>query len=69
MRRRDAQAIIFCAACVTAVFTVSFALSRSLVVSLPLTAACAAFVLTRPRIKRVRKRLRGAPDWSGYYKD
>ena len=44
-------------------------LIRNVVASLGLTGAYAAIVFTRPRMLRVFRRLRGSPDWSGYYKN
>jgi len=69
MRPRDARAIGFCAGTIIALAALSFALTQNYVVALGLTGAYAAFVLTRPRMLRVYRRLRGEPDWGGYFKD
>jgi hypothetical protein len=67
MRRRDARAIAFCIVTSLVVFFGSLLLFREIVASLVLVAAYAIFVFTRPRMRRIRSRLRGDPDWSGYY--
>ena len=54
---------------IIALAALSFALTQNYVVALGLTGAYAAFVLTRPRMLRVYRRLRGEPDWGGYFKD
>ena len=69
MRSRDARAIAFCIVTITLMAGVSLALSQSYVVALGLTAAYAAFVLSRPRMQRVYRRLRGEPDWGSYFKN
>lgn len=67
MRARDVRAIAFCSVSMLALLLGSLMLLRSLVVSLALTAAYGAVVLTRPRMIRVWRRLNGEPDWSGYF--
>jgi len=69
MRPRDARALAFCAVTILGLAALSFALSQSYIVTLGLTGAYAAFVLTRPRMLRVYRRLRGEPDWGGYFRD
>jgi len=69
MRPRDARAIAFCAVTILALLVVAYVLSESVLLSLGLAAAYAALVLTRPRMQRVFRRLRGDPDWSGYFKN
>ena len=69
MRPRDARALAFCAFTILALAAVSFALSQDYLVAGGLTMAYAAFILTRPRMLRVYRRLRGEPDWGGYFKD
>ena len=69
MRPRDVRALAFCAVTILALAAVSFALTQSYLVALGLTGAYAAFVLTRPRMQRVFRRLRGEPDWGGYFRD
>ena len=67
MRARDVRAISFCAGATAVLFGGSLALLHSLVASLALTVACDAWLLTRPRMLRVYRRLRGDPGWSGYF--
>jgi hypothetical protein len=69
MRRRDARAIFFCVTTTMAVLVISYLALLSYLVSLTLTGAWAAFVLTRPRMQRVFRRLRGEPDWSDYFEN
>ncbi|HEY8615172.1 hypothetical protein [Phenylobacterium sp.] len=69
MRARDLRAILFCAATTVLLFAVSGLAFRNWLVTLALTGAWAAFVLTRPRMLRVMRRLRGEPDWGGYFKN
>lgn len=69
MRARDARAIAFCVTAAILTFAVSWAALHNTLVSLALTAALAAFLATRPRMQRVIHRLRGDPDWSGYFKN
>jgi hypothetical protein len=67
MRARDIRAIAFCAITIVIVAAGTMILLHSYLVSLALAAACAAWLLTRSRMGRVFRRLRGEPDWSGYY--
>jgi hypothetical protein len=67
MRARDIRAIGFCVITTTALFAVSLLLLHSYLAALGLTAAYAAWILTRPRMTRLLHRLRGDPDWSGYF--
>ncbi len=69
MRRRDVRAILFCVVSAAVVFAVSYLLFTDWMVSALLLAAYLVFVLTRPRMRRVRSRLRGDPDWSHYIQD
>lgn len=69
MRPRDARALAFCAVTILGLAATTFALSQSYVVALGLAGAYGAFILTRPRMLRVYRRLRGEPDWGGYFKD
>lgn len=59
MRGRDVRAIIFCVAVIAVVFGVSMALFHSWIGALALAAAAAAWVLTRPRMIRVFRRMTG----------
>jgi len=69
MRPRDVRAIAFCALTILGLAALSFVISQNYGVALGLTAAYAIFVLTRPRMLRVYRRLRGEPDWGGYFKN
>jgi hypothetical protein len=69
MRARDLRAIAFCAVTTLAVLAVCFLATKNYLASVGLAAAYAAVVFTRPRMLRVFRRLRGDPDWSGYYKN
>ena len=69
MRPRDLRAIAFCTVTIAGLGALSLLVSQSYLVAAGLTAAYAAFVLTRPRMLRVYRRLRGEPDWGGYFKD
>lgn len=67
MRPRDVRAIVFCGASTLALLSGSQLLLHNAIFSLALSAAYAAWMLTRPRMMRVYRRLRGDPDWSGYF--
>ena len=67
MRARDARAISFCGVTTVALLGGSWLLLHNPLVSVALTAAYDAWLLTRPRMIRVIRRLRGEPDWSGYF--
>ena len=67
MRARDVRAIAFCTVTTLLLLAVSWLLSRNYIVTLALTGGYAAWLLTRPRMQRVISRLRGDPDWSGYF--
>jgi uncharacterized membrane protein YfcA len=69
MRARDVRAIAFCVTAAILTFVVSYVLLQNTLVSLALTAALGAWLATRPRMQRVFHRLRGDPDWSGYFKN
>jgi hypothetical protein len=69
MRSRDVRALAFCAVTIVGVAGLTLALSQTYLVTLGLTGAYAVFILTRPRMLRVYRRLRGEPDWGGYFKD
>jgi hypothetical protein len=71
MRRRDATAIAFCAITITGLLVASLLLLDNDLVAAAITLAYAAWVLTRPRMIRVMRRLRGEPtsSWSAYYRD
>ena len=67
MRARDVRAIAFCSITTVLLLAVTWVLLANPVVSLALTGGYAAWLLTRPRMQRVFSRLRGDPDWSGYF--
>jgi len=69
MRGRDVRAILFCVATTILLFVVSFLLFHNFIVTLALVAGYDAWLLTRPRMQRVFRRLRGDADWSGYFKN
>ena len=67
MRARDVRAITFSIVSILGLAVGAMLTSHSLLVSLPLTAAYGAWLLSRPRMLRVCRRLRGEADWSGYF--
>ena len=67
MRARDVRAIAFSVATTLGLFGGAALLTGNFLVSLALTAAYDAWLLTRPRMLRVLRRLRGEPDWGGYF--
>ncbi len=69
MRARDARAIIFCVVTVLALFAAVYLTSRNYLAAVALALAYGAWIMTRARMLRVLRRLRGEADWSGYYKD
>jgi hypothetical protein len=69
MRARDVRAIAFWIASSIVLVFGAYLLSRSVLVSAALVGAYNAWLLTRPRARRVVGRLRGDIDWSGYYQD
>jgi hypothetical protein len=70
MRSRDVRAIIFLFATSLAVFGMSWLAAHKLIVACALTAAYDVWLLTRPRMRRVVRRLRGETvDFTSYYQD
>jgi hypothetical protein len=67
MRARDVRAITFCATTILIVPVATQLLVDDILATAALTLAYSALVLTRPRMLRVYRRLRGAPDWSAYF--
>jgi hypothetical protein len=63
------RAIAFCIATTVVLLVAAFLWLGSYPKALMITAAYDAFILTRPRMLRVFRRLRGEPDWGGYYKN
>lgn len=47
--------------------TVTFLLVDNFLVLIGIVGAYNVWILTRPRMVRVFRRLRGIPDWSGYF--
>ena len=70
MRERDVQALAFCALTTLVLLAILLAVSRNLLVACALTAAYDAWLLTRPRMIRVFRRLRGEKlERGNYYKN
>ncbi|WP_395674318.1 hypothetical protein [Phenylobacterium sp.] len=69
MRRRDLRAIVFWAAGNVVLLVGSFLAFRNPLATLALVCGWNAWLLTRPRAHRIIRRLRGDPDWSGYFKN
>jgi hypothetical protein len=70
MRPRDARAIAFWIATSLALVVAVYVLTKSVIAAAALTGAYNAWLLTRPRMRRVFRRLRGETvDFSGYYYD
>ena len=71
LRPRDIRAIIFCAVTIFIIFVGGAILLPNLLAALAITVAYALFILTRPRMIRVMRRIRGLDEgnWSGYYRN
>jgi len=69
MRARDVRALLFCFTSTALLLVGSYLVLHRLLVTLGLTTAYLVVLLTRPRMIRVMRRLRGEPDWSGYFKN
>jgi hypothetical protein len=70
LRPRDVRAIAFWIVTSLALLVVAYAFARSVIVAAALAAAYNCWLLTRPRMRRVFRRLRGETiDFSGYYYD
>jgi hypothetical protein len=69
MRARDVRAIAFCVGTTVLLVVAAYLYLWDYLKTLLIGGAWAAFVCTRPRMLRVFRRLRGEPDWSGYYKN
>lgn len=67
MRARDVRAIAFCVVSTLVLAVVAHAALGNDIATLALVAAYTVWLLTRPRIQRIFRRLRGDPDWSGYF--
>jgi threonine/homoserine/homoserine lactone efflux protein len=70
MRARDVRAIAFWVTSSLVLLVGVYLLSGSVIAAVALTGAYNAWLLTRPRMRRVLRRLRGETvDFSGYYLD
>lgn len=69
MRARDARAIAFCVVTIAIVAIAAFMATDSFGLAALASGLYALWVLTRARMRRVIRRLRGQPDWSNYYWD
>ena len=71
MRPRDIRAITFCAVTISGFLVVAVVLFGSGWTAFAITGAYAAWLLTRPRMIRVMRRLRGqeVSSWGAYYRD
>lgn len=70
MRARDVRAITFWLTSSLVLLFGCYAATRSVIASAALLAAYNAWLLTRPRMRRVFRRLRGeSMDFTGYYID
>ena len=70
MRPRDVRAIVFWMASSLVLFTVVYVATRGVIAPAAATAAYNAWLLTRPRMRRVFARLRGETlEFHGYYID
>jgi hypothetical protein len=70
LRRRDVRAIAFCVTTIAAVLVAALIMLK-LVPAVAVAGGYTVFILTRPRMIRVIRRLRGDTgwDWSGYYRE
>ncbi|HTI66935.1 MAG TPA: hypothetical protein VL460_05230 [Caulobacteraceae bacterium] len=76
IRGRDIRAISFCLVSIAAVFAATYFVADHLgfdvwLPTLAATGAYAAWLLTRPRMVRVFRRLRGQSiaEWTGYFEN
>ena len=71
MRPRDLRAIAFWITTSLVLLVGVFLLTDGVITAVAITGAYNLWLLTRPRMRRVFRRLRGesASDWSGYYID
>ncbi|CAN7285268.1 hypothetical protein LJR225_001465 [Phenylobacterium sp. LjRoot225] len=67
MRARDVRAIAFCIATTAGLLAAAVVITQSLLAGLVLTAAYDAWLLSRPRMVRLFRRLRGDPGWDAYF--
>ena len=70
MRPRDVRAIAFWLTSSLVILLLVYFGAHSVIAAVALTAAYNAWLLTRPRMRRVLRRMRGETvDFSGYYLD
>ena len=70
MRARDLRALAFCVATTAAAGALVWVVTENLLLTAAATAACIALIWTRPRMRRVLRRVRGEEaGWSSYYSD
>lgn len=69
MRARDVRAIAFCLVSTLLVAAGAIVLLRSYLLAAMATLVFDLWLLTRARMVRVIRRLRGAPDWSHYFRE
>jgi len=70
LRPRDARAIAFWLTSSLVLLAGVYVLTHSVIAAVALVGAYNAWLLTRPRMRRVFRRLRGETvDFSGYYYD
>jgi uncharacterized protein involved in cysteine biosynthesis len=70
MRARDVRAIAFWITTSLVLLIAAFFATGGVIAAVALTAAYNAWLLTRPRMRRVFRRMRGEPSgFSGYYID
>jgi uncharacterized protein involved in cysteine biosynthesis len=70
MRARDVRAIAFWITTSLVLFAAAYIATGGVIAAVALTAAYNAWLLTRPRMRRVFRRMRGETSgFSGYYMD
>ena len=69
MRARDIQALVFAGISTGVIMVLSYAMLQAFLVTVALTGSYLVWLLTRPRMIRLMRRARGAPDWSGYFRN
>ena len=70
MRARDVRAILFWITSSLVLLAMSFLATHGVIASAAVTGAYNAWLLTRPRMRRVFRRMRGeTTGFSGYYLD
>lgn len=72
IRARDFRAILFCVVTSLLIAAGVFLVAHSVIVAAALTGAWLAWLLSRRRMRRVIRRLRGEPEddgWGGYFRN